>query len=321
VNQPLAIHCRNLVKTYPGKPPVEAVRGIDLEVHVGECFGVLGPNGAGKTTTIEILEGLLEPTSGDVEVLGLRWDRSPDAIRQQIGVSLQETLLPEKLSVAEILTLFRSFYGSGLSPAEALARVSLEEKAATWVKKLSGGQKQRLAVAIALIGDPGLVFLDEPTTGLDPHSRRQMWDVIAELGRRDRTVLLTTHYMEEAERLCDRVAIVDHGRVIALGTPRELIAGLGAGHVIEISLDGPVEPAILQQLPGVSGVAAEDGCLRLSVSEPHVVIPALINRLEQDGLRLAGLTTRHASLEDVFVKLTGRHIADEEPDMPARRIV
>jgi ABC-2 type transport system ATP-binding protein len=320
VNQPLAIHCRNLVKTYPGKPPVEAVRGIDLEVHVGECFGVLGPNGAGKTTTIEILEGLLEPTSGDVEVLGLRWDRSPDAIRQQIGVSLQETLLPEKLSVAEILTLFRSFYGSGLSPAEALARVSLEEKAATWVKKLSGGQKQRLAVAIALIGDPGLVFLDEPTTGLDPHSRRQMWDVIAELGRRDRTVLLTTHYMEEAERLCDRVAIVDHGRVIALGTPRELIAGLGAGHVIEISLDGPVEPAILQQLPGVSGVAAEDGCLRLSVSEPHVVIPALINRLEQDGLRLAGLTTRHASLEDVFVKLTGRHIADEEPDMPARRI-
>jgi ABC-2 type transport system ATP-binding protein len=314
VTQPLAIRCRNLVKTYAGKPPVEAVRGIDLEVPEGECFGVLGPNGAGKTTTIEILEGLLEATSGEVEVLGLPWDGAADAIRQQIGVSLQETLLPEKLSVTEILALFRSFYRGGISPAEAIGRVSLEEKAGTWVKKLSGGQKQRLAVAIALVGDPRLVFLDEPTTGLDPQSRRQMWEIIAGLRRRGRTVLLTTHYMEEAERLCDRVAIVDHGKVIALGSPRQLIASLGGEHVIEFSLDAPLDADAWATLPGVSSVAGEDGHVRLSVSEPHVVLPALINRLEQQQRRLASLTTRHASLEDVFVRLTGRHIADDETE-------
>jgi ABC-2 type transport system ATP-binding protein len=313
VSQPLAIHCRSLVKTYAGKPPVEAVRGIDLDVAEGECFGVLGPNGAGKTTTIEILEGLLPPTSGEVLVLGLRWDRDADAIRQQIGVSLQETRLPEKLTVLEVLTVFRSFYRDGLSPTEAVDRVGLDEKTRSWVKKLSGGQQQRLAVAIALVGDPRLVFLDEPTTGLDPQSRRQMWDIIGQLRRRNRTVMLTTHYMEEAERLCDRVAIVDHGRIIAQGSPRELIASLGGEHIVEFTLDGALPDETWTTLPAVTSAANDNGTVSLSVTEPHVVIPALINRLETGHRRLASLSTRHASLEDVFVKLTGRHIADEEP--------
>src|SRR5204862_1303755 len=211
-----SIRCTNLFKRYGGKQPVEAVRGLDLTVESGECFGLLGPNGAGKTTTIEILEGLLTATSGDVEVLGCRWGRDDDAIRQRIGISLQETKLSDKLSVRETLTLFRSFYRRGLEPDEAIALVSLAEKATAWVGKLSGGQQQRLAVACALVGDPELLFLDEPTTGLDPQSRRQLWDILRRFRSRGRTTLLTTHYMDEAERLCDRVAVVDHGRVIAL---------------------------------------------------------------------------------------------------------
>ncbi len=234
----LAIRCVNLVKRYDGRPPVEAVRGLDLEVNRGECFGLLGPNGAGKTTTIEILEGLLTPTSGEVEVLGYRWGQADNEIRQRIGISLQETRLSEKLTVLETLRLFRSFYRQGTDPEETLARVSLEEKAHARVGKLSGGQKQRLAVACALVGSPELLFLDEPTTGLDPQSRRQLWDIIREIRAAGSTVLLTTHYMDEAERLCDRVAIVDLGRVIALGTPHELIASLGGEHVIEFTLGG-----------------------------------------------------------------------------------
>jgi ABC-2 type transport system ATP-binding protein len=307
-----AIRCTNLFKRYEGRPPVEAVRGLDLTVESGGCFGLLGPNGAGKTTTIEIVEGLVEATAGEVEVLGMRWGRDDAAIKERIGISLQETRLSEKLEVRETVTLFRSFYKNGPDPDEVIRRVSLEEKARARVGKLSGGQRQRLAVACALVGEPDLLLLDEPTTGLDPQSRRQLWELIRDLRGQGRTVLLTTHYMDEAERLCDRVAVVDHGRLIALGTPRELIAQLGGEHVVEFTLegDGALEPQALADLPAVRSVRREADSFCLSVAEPHVALPALLARLQEGGARLASLSTRHASLEDVFVTLTGRHLRD-----------
>jgi ABC-2 type transport system ATP-binding protein len=307
-----AIRCRDLVKHYDGKPPVEAVCGLDLEVRAGECFGLLGPNGAGKTTTIEILEGLLDATSGEVEVLGRAWNGHADAIKQRIGISLQETKLSEKLTVQETVRLFRSFYHHGLTPAEAIGRVGLEEKAPARVGKLSGGQKQRLAVACAIVGDPELLFLDEPTTGLDPHSRRQLWDIIRDLRKQGRTILLTTHYMEEAERLCDRVAVVDHGKLIALGSPRELIASLGGEHVIEFSLgENSSDGLELDRITGVRSVRRDGDHYSLSVAEPHITLPALLTHLQNQKRELASLTTRHASLEDVFVTLTGRKLQDD----------
>src|SRR5215831_3753786 len=231
----LAINCKDLHKRYDDK--VDAVRGLDLEVHAGECFGLLGPNGAGKTTTIEILEGLLEPTRGDIEILGRRWGQHDAELREWLGISLQDTRLPEKLTVTEVLSLFRSFYQKGREPKEVIAQVELMEKENTWVAKLSGGQRQRLAVACALVGSPKILFLDEPTTGLDPQSRRQLWEIIRQFKRQGGTVLLTTHYMDEAERLCDRVAIVDHGKVIAISSPAAMIATLGGEHVVEFALD------------------------------------------------------------------------------------
>ena len=309
-----AIDCKNLVKTYPGKPPVEAVRGIDLQVQQGECFGVLGPNGAGKTTTIEILEGLLKPTSGSVQIFGMDWKTSEQNIRERIGVSLQETKLSDRLSVIETLTMFRSFYRQGISVEQAMALESLEEKSSAWIKTLSGGQKQRLAVATAIVGNPDLLFLDEPTTGLVPASRRQLWDIIRSFREQNRTVLLTTHYMEEAERLCDRVAIFDRGQVIALGTPRELIASLGAEHVIEFTFsnsDSREPEPWLNELPTVDQVDFDGDHFRMTAREPHLLLPRLFQGVEQRGQSLASLTTRHASLEDVFVGLTGKHLNED----------
>jgi ABC-2 type transport system ATP-binding protein len=311
-----AIRCTDLVKRYEGRPPVEAVRGLDLAVAPGECFGLLGPNGAGKTTTIEIIEGLAAATAGDVELFGLRWGRDDDAIKQRIGISLQETRLPEKLLVRETVTLFRSFYRRGPTPEEVIRKVELDEKVDARVGKLSGGQKQRLAVACALVGDPDLLLLDEPTTGLDPQSRRQLWGLIRDFRALGRTVLLTTHYMDEAERLCDRVAVVDHGKVIALGTPRGLIAELGGDHVIEFTLGPEGRPApdaaFLDGMPAVRSVRREGDQFILAVTAPHVALPALLARLQEAGHELAALTTRHASLEDVFMNLTGRHLRDGE---------
>src|SRR5271155_3165391 len=252
---PVAIQCRDLRKTYDGK--VEAVRGLNLEIETGECFGLLGPNGAGKTTTIEILEGLLEPTSGEVSILGHSWRENAREMREWLGISLQETRLSEKLTVRETIELFASFYREPRSADEVLDDLQLGEKADAFVGKLSGGQRQRLAVATALVGNPRILFLDEPTTGLDPQSRRQLWDIIRSFQRNGGTVLLTTHYMDEAERLCDRLAIVDHGEIIAEGTPSDLIERLGGRHVVEFEASGNCGEAALEvwrALPGVESV-------------------------------------------------------------------
>jgi len=304
-----ALRCRALVKRYDGG--VVAVDGLDLDVAVGECFGLLGPNGAGKTTTVEILEGLLDPTAGEVEVLGMRWATDERALRERLGVSLQETHLPDRLSVGEILTLFRSFFARGKSLDDVLRAVSLEEKKSAWYSKLSGGQKQRLAVACALVGDPELLFLDEPTTGLDPQSRLQLWDLIEGFKKGGGTVVITTHYMEEAERLCDRVGVVDHGKLIALGTPRDLIASLGGQEVIEVTLvEGTLDEPAVARLPGVHGVRRVAGGFALAADPLHVALPALVDHLRGAGHILERLSTRHATLEDVFVALTGRLLRD-----------
>ncbi len=246
-------------------------------------------------------------------LLGMRWDRNERALRERMGTQLQEAIFPEKLTVTETIRLFRSFYRTGITVDAALDLVALREKRDARVKTLSGGQRQRLALATALVGDPEILFLDEPTAGLDPQSRRQLWAIIGDLRSRGRTVLLTTHYMEEAERLCDRVAVIDHGAVIALGAPRELIASLGAEHVVEFGMANgrTLDPATLSALPGVRRVQHEDGRLRLTVVRVHEAVPALMGLLEREGIELTDLVTHHATLEDVFLELTGRTLRDD----------
>ncbi len=310
-----ALLVRGLRKSYGD---VVAVNGLDLEVRAGECFGLLGPNGAGKTTTIEICEGLLTPDAGEVVVLGERWNGSSARLRERLGIQLQETQLSEKLTVEETVRLFRSFYPRGRTVDEVIDLVQLGEKRAARVGGLSGGQKQRLSVACALVGAPSLLFLDEPTTGLDPQSRRQLWDVVARFREEGGTIVLTTHYMDEAERLSDRVAIVDHGRVIALGTPAELIRSLGAEHVVEFAVgDGAesagraaLDAATLRSLDGVLEAREAGGAWTLQVAEAHRAIPALLGEVERRGLELAELRTHSATLEDVFVSLTGRGLRE-----------
>ena len=306
-----ALRLRNLRKTYKD---VVAVDGIDLDVHAGECFGLLGPNGAGKTTTIEICEGLTAADSGDVAVLGLRWDTNAGELRQRLGIQLQETQLSEKLTVSETVRLFRSFFKQGPATSEVIAQVQLGEKRNARVGELSGGQKQRLALACALVGDPDFLFLDEPTTGLDPQARRQLWDLIEAFKLAGRTILLTTHYMDEAERLCDRVAIMDHGKVIAQGAPRELIASIGVEHVVEFSAGDSakqLDVSRLGHIDGVRGVRTENGSILMHVTELHQAVPALLRELSRQAIPLTELRTHSATLEDVFVTLTGRHLRDE----------
>ncbi|HEU4889026.1 MAG TPA: ABC transporter ATP-binding protein [Thermoanaerobaculia bacterium] len=301
------ITCTNLKKHYSD---VKAVDGIDLEVFAGECFGLLGPNGAGKTTTIEILEGLNTPDSGEMRILGMTWRENERELRQRIGVSLQETQLAEKLTVYETLRLFRSFYAQGPDPDDLLRSLSLDEKRNSRFVKLSGGQKQRLAVACALVGEPDVLFLDEPTTGLDPQSRLQLWELVAGYQRRGGTVLLTTHYMEEAERLCDRIAIIDHGKRIALGTPRELIARLEAPHIIEFVSEPALDESEFARIPGYHGATRRVDRWQLRVDSLAESVPRLLALVEERGAKLETLSTHAATLEDLFVALTGRELRD-----------
>ena len=316
-NPPLLI--RGLRKAFSD---VQAVDGLDLEVVSGECFGLLGPNGAGKTTTIEICEGLTPPDEGTVELLGLNWTTGASELRQRIGIQLQETQFSDKLTVEETLRLFRSFYRHGISAEESIRTAQLEEKRKSRVGGLSGGQKQRLAMACALVGDPELLFLDEPTTGLDPQARRHLWDLVDELKQAGRTIILTTHYMEEAERLCDRVAIMDHGHVIALGTPQQLIATVGGEDIVEFAVThsepgshelvrGVVDPEKLTGIDGVQSHRVDAGLHQLSVSELHTTVPRIFAALSAEGLHLSEFRTHSATLEDVFVRLTGRNLRDE----------
>jgi ABC-2 type transport system ATP-binding protein len=310
-----AVCAHGLVKRYG---ELLAVDGIDVEVERGACLGLLGPNGAGKTTTIEMLEGLKRPDAGQVEILGRAWGREGRHIRERIGVQLQETDLLAKLTVVETLRMFSSFYRAPRPLEELLGLVGLGEKRAARVDSLSGGQKQRLSLGCALVNRPEVLFLDEPTTGLDPQARRHVWEVVEEFKDDGGTVLLTTHYMEEAERLSDRVVIVDHGRVICEGTPREVIDSLGAENIVELRPhDGQGRPAAervedvtLGRLPGVREVARDEGTLRLTVDDTQAALGALLGLLRERSLVVEDLRTHRPTLEDVFVALTGKHLRD-----------
>jgi ABC-2 type transport system ATP-binding protein len=309
VSQEVALRCEGLVKRFGA---LTAVAGVSFEVQRGECFGLLGPNGAGKTTTMEMLEGLTVPDAGQLSILGRGWEPAQRTwLRQRLGVQLQHTELPDRLTVEETLRLFRSFYPRGPSVAELLALVRLEEKRDARVMGLSGGQKQRLSLACALAGAPEILFLDEPTTGLDPQARLAVWSVVEDFTHAGGTALLTTHYMEEAERLCGRVAIVDHGQVVALDSPARLIAGITATQQIELEL--AVGALTAEQLSALPAVVRVDGAGRtwtLASSEIGSTLPALLTALHDRGDRLLGLTTRMSTLADVFVALTGRALRD-----------
>lgn len=301
------LRVENLVKHYGD---LQAVRGVSFNVQEGEVFGLLGPNGAGKTTTVEILEGLRDPDSGLVSVCGLDPQRDSVALKHEIGAALQSTSLPDKLRVMEALRLFASFYKRRRDPEELLKRFGLGEKRNAFYSQLSGGQKQRLALAMALVNDPKVLFFDEPTSGLDPQVRREIYDIIEELRREKKTILLTTHYIEEAERLCDRVAIVDHGKVIALGSPAELKSRSAGTTRIDVTLARPVSDGDLDSLEGVTEFRALEGRYTFHSSRPPATIVSLVKHLEASSNELVSLEIATPSLEDVFIELTGRRLRD-----------
>jgi ABC-2 type transport system ATP-binding protein len=304
-----ALSVRGLVKRFGD---FTAVNGIDLSFPRGRVFGLLGPNGAGKTTTIKMLEGLIEADEGEIELLGLRWGAGRDAaIRQRIGVQLQDAQVGDKSTVFETVRLFRSFYERGRRLDEVLDLVALQEKRDTQVHQLSGGQRQRLTLACALVGDPDLLFLDEPTTGLDPAARRRLWDIVQTFRAQGGSVLITTHYMDEAEILCDDLAILDRGEVIARGAPRALIAGLGASQRVSLTTDRPLGIEDLAELPGVSDVLPREDGIDFGSESLADSLPALTALLEQRGARLERLSTHEATLEDVFLSLTGRGLRED----------
>ena len=301
------IRVRDLRKSYGD---LKAVDGVSFEVQPGQVFGLLGPNGAGKTTTVEVLEGLRAPDSGDVSVLGVDAVRRPDDLKARIGVSLQTAALYPKLTVVEVLDLFRSFYPSGRPTDELVGLMDLGEKRATRTQDLSGGQRQRLSVALALVNDPELVFLDEPTTGMDPAARRMLWDVVLGLKASGRSVLLTTHYMEEAEVLCDRLAIMDHGRILEEGTVDELVTRRFHERAVRFDAIERLDDARLGGFPGVTTVKHEDGSVLLFTSDVPATIGAVLAATDSLGVEPTNLAVRRATLEDVFLDLTGRALRD-----------
>ena len=301
------IQVTDLRKTYGD---LVAVDNISFTIDRGEVFGLLGPNGAGKTTTLEIMEGLRAADAGHVRIAGLDLPRELKKMKQLIGVQLQTTSLDERIRLAEALDLFGSYYRRAIGVDELLQLVSLEDKRKSFVKDLSGGQTQRLAVALALVNDPQLVFLDEPTTGLDPQARQNLWSVIERMKAEGRTVILTTHYMEEAERLADRVAIIDHGKIVALDTPAGLIRLLDTGGKIECTLAGGLPSDELQKTPGISEVKTENGRCSLKVQDTRQAMIALLNLAEQCGAAIEDLRISRPNLEDVFLHLTGHHLRE-----------
>lgn len=302
------IEAVGLVKRY-GK--TTAVDGVSLKVQAGEILGLLGPNGAGKTTTMEMMEGLRPPDSGSCRICGFDSRTQNRQVRERIGIALQTARMPEDTTVLEILNLYASFYPNPMPIGDLLRQFNLEERARTYCQNLSGGQRQRLAIALALVGRPQVVFLDEPTTGLDPQARHSLWEVILGLKQEGRAVVMSTHYMEEAEKLCDRVAVMDHGRILAEGTPRELIRQYGPEAAIEMDLGGaPVDLAELSRLPAVTGVKSEDGLVLLHTANTPVTLMALAGYAQERNLPLSDLKTRSATMEDVFMALTGRRLRD-----------
>jgi len=310
-----AIRAQSLVKRYGDKL---AVAGIELSVDVGECFGLLGPNGAGKTTTVEMIEGLTRPDSGSIELFGVPWGKGRNrALQERVGVQLQDTQLADKLTVEEVLRLFRSFYRRGRGVEQLLSELDLTAERKQQYHKLSGGQKQRVALGTALAGDPELLFLDEPTTGLDPRARQSLWGIVQAFQKRKRSVLITTHYMEEAAVLCDRIAVMDQGKIIALGTPRSLIDGLGLVQFVEFETKQVLDEAALSALPVVENILRKGEGYHLRIDRSLSALRVVLAELERQRLTPVGLSTHQATLDDVFLQLTGRALKTESAEVHA----